>query len=61
LGEVPLTMSVRETSDDGKPILVSQPDSEVSSAYRDIAAMAWAEIQRTSSAAKQAPKIVVES
>lgn len=27
LGEVPLHLSIRETSDTGKPIVVSQPDS----------------------------------
>lgn len=27
LGEVPLHLSIRETSDNGKPIVVSQPDS----------------------------------
>lgn len=27
LGEVPLHLSIRETSDAGKPIIVSQPDS----------------------------------
>ena len=28
LGEIPLAISIRETSDDGKPIVVSQPESE---------------------------------
>ena len=61
LGEVPLTMAVRETSDSGEPVVVSDPDSDVSKAYRDIARAAWAEIERASSDARPAPKIVMES
>ena len=61
LGEVPLTMAVRETSDDGKPIVVSDPDSEVSKAYRGIADTAWAEIENAPDGARAAPKIVMES
>ena len=61
LGEVPLTMAVRETSDSGEPVVVSDPDSEESKAYRDIAQAAWAEIERASSDARPAPKIVMES
>ncbi|BAQ16283.1 iron-sulfur cluster carrier protein ApbC [Methyloceanibacter caenitepidi] len=61
LGEVPLTMAVRETSDSGEPVVASDPDSEVSKAYRDIARTAWAEIERASSDARPAPKIVMEN
>ncbi len=38
LGEVPLDMAIRETSDDGRPITVSQPDSPYAQTFRDIAA-----------------------
>lgn len=61
LGEVPLTMAVRETSDEGRPVVASAPDSEVAEAYRAIAASAWGELQRVSKDARQAPKIVIES
>ncbi|MGA9540286.1 MAG: iron-sulfur cluster carrier protein ApbC [Methyloceanibacter sp.] len=61
LGEVPLTMAVRETSDDGKPIVVSDPDSEVAKAYRGIADTAWAEIESAPGGARPAPKIVMDS
>jgi ATP-binding protein involved in chromosome partitioning len=54
-------MAVRETSDSGEPVVVSDPDSDVSKAYRDIARAAWAEIERASSDARPAPKIVMES
>ena len=37
LGEVPLNTSIRETSDSGKPIVASNPDSQMSQVYHDIA------------------------
>ncbi len=61
LGEVPLTMAVRETSDAGEPIVASDPDSAVATAYRDIAALAWAELQSASGSTQSAPKIVMET
>ena len=36
LGEVPLHLSIRETSDSGQPIVVSQPDSPQVSHYCNI-------------------------
>lgn len=35
--QIPLTTSVRETSDAGAPIVVSQPGSPVAAAYIDLA------------------------
>jgi ATP-binding protein involved in chromosome partitioning len=60
LGEVPLTLAVRETSDAGKPVVVSAPESDVAETYRAIAAKVWAELERHKSAARAAPRIVVE-
>jgi ATP-binding protein involved in chromosome partitioning len=37
LGELPLDIAIRETSDSGRPIVVSQPDSPHARAYRAIA------------------------
>ncbi|XP_064616455.1 iron-sulfur cluster transfer protein NUBPL-like [Liolophura sinensis] len=37
LGDVPLHLSIRQTSDSGKPIVVSDPDSPQAMAYRSIA------------------------
>ena len=37
LGEVPLHLSIRETSDQGTPIVVSQPDSPQAGAFKAIA------------------------
>ena len=59
LGEVPLDMVIRETSDGGHPVVVSHPDSPHSQVYRDIASRVWSAI----SDAKQqrtAPRIVIE-
>ncbi|WP_187968026.1 Mrp/NBP35 family ATP-binding protein [Aquibium microcysteis] len=38
LGEVPLEMAIRESSDAGAPVVVSQPDGPHARVYRDIAA-----------------------
>jgi ATP-binding protein involved in chromosome partitioning len=61
LGEVPLIMAIRETSDAGKPVVVSEPASPAAEAYRDIAGKAWAELERHKGEARQAPRIVMES
>jgi ATP-binding protein involved in chromosome partitioning len=60
LGEVPLDMSIRETSDAGTPIVVTQPGSPHAKIYQAIAEnirVALAE----SGAARAAPKIVIEA
>ena len=41
LGGVPLHMEIRETSDSGQPVVVSDPDSTHARIYRDIADKAW--------------------
>ena len=62
LGEVPLNMTIRETSDSGRPVVVSDPKSAHAMIYRDIAAKVWAEIERLRDAeAASAPRIVIES
>jgi ATP-binding protein involved in chromosome partitioning len=61
LGEVPLTLAIRETSDAGKPVVVSEPSSSAAEAYRDIAARAWAELERDKKSARAAPRIVMET
>jgi ATP-binding protein involved in chromosome partitioning len=60
LGEVPLEMKIRETSDAGSPIVASQPDSPHAAAYRNIAANVREQLG-SGAAAKLAPKIVIES
>ncbi len=61
LGEVPLTIAIRETSDDGRPVVATDPTSPVAEAYREIAARAWAELERLKGAARPAPQIVMET
>ena len=61
LGEVPLELAIRETSDAGKPVVVSAPSSPAAAAYRAIAAKAWAELERDKKSARAAPRIVMES
>jgi ATP-binding protein involved in chromosome partitioning len=62
LGEVPLDMAIRETSDDGRPITVSQPDSPYAQTFRAIAARIWEKVsgETESPARRAAPRIVVE-
>jgi len=58
LGAVPLTMSIRETSDAGTPIVVSEPDGPQAQSYREIAQKVWTEIGKGT--ARTAPKIIFE-
>lgn len=61
LGEVPLTMGIRETSDAGTPLVASEPDGEVARVYRDIAARVWGEITAARQDKSRAmPSIVFE-
>jgi ATP-binding protein involved in chromosome partitioning len=57
LGEIPLTMSIREQADSGKPIVVSDPDSAYAAAYRAIAEQVKASLEK--GRARAAPKIVI--
>jgi len=58
LGEIPLDIAIRETSDSGHPIVVSAPDSPHAEAYRGIAARVWAKLR--AGAGPAAPRIVIE-
>ncbi|WP_179221836.1 iron-sulfur cluster carrier protein ApbC [Inquilinus limosus] len=58
LGEIPLDIAIRETSDSGQPIVVSAPDSAHAEAYRGIAARVWDKLR--SGAGPAAPRIVIE-
>ena len=61
LGEIPLDIDIRVTSDGGDPIVASQPDSEHAKAYRAIAETVW---EKTTKALEkgeaEAPRIVVQ-
>ena len=58
LGEVPLEMAIRATSDDGTPIVASQPESPHAAHYQKIAAGLLAQLDNAQP--KVAPKIVME-
>jgi len=60
LGEVPLDLSIRETSDDGRPITVSQPDSPYALLFRQIAARLWDKLSGAETPVRTPPRIVVE-
>ncbi|MGR7994819.1 Mrp/NBP35 family ATP-binding protein [Xanthobacter sp. ZOL 2024] len=60
LGEIPLHMRIREMSDAGTPVLVSDPEGEQAAAYRHVAAGVKAALERLETAAKPAPRIVME-
>jgi len=61
LGEVPLTMDIRETSDAGTPVVVSNPDGAAAKVYREIATRVWQELQALEGkGAREAPAIVFE-
>jgi ATP-binding protein involved in chromosome partitioning len=60
LGEVPLDLAIRETSDEGRPITVSQPDSPYAQTFRDIAARVWQKVSGETEARRAPPRIVVE-
>ncbi|MGB3390363.1 MAG: Mrp/NBP35 family ATP-binding protein [Pseudaminobacter sp.] len=61
LGEVPLQIEIRETSDEGMPVVVSKPDGPEARIYRDIAAKVWERVQQERGVSAAAtPKIVFE-
>ena len=60
LGEIPLHLDIRETSDGGRPIVVSDPDSDHAKAYRAIAAQVWQQLNASGQDARQMPRIVIQ-
>ncbi len=58
LGELPLDMTIRETSDGGRPIVVSDPQSAPAQTYRAIAEQVWRKL--SGAPARQAPRIVIQ-
>ena len=58
LGEVPLTMGIRETSDAGTPLVAAEPNGVVANIYREIAANVWKQV--AGAPQRAAPSIVFE-
>jgi len=59
LGEIPLDIKIRETSDGGHPIVTSEPDSEHATAYKAIADKVWFKVMEQMNGNK-GPKIVFD-
>ena len=60
LGEVPLHMAIRETSDAGRPVVATEPDGPHAKTYREIAARVRDKLG-AKGGARAAPKIVIEA
>jgi len=60
LGEVPLHMDIRETSDAGRPVVASTPDGPHAAAYRAIAGGVRAALEGGQGLSRPAPRIVIE-
>jgi ATP-binding protein involved in chromosome partitioning len=57
LGEIPLVPAIRETSDNGTPIVARDPDSKEAAAFITVAKRV---AEKLSASARPAPRIVVE-
>ena len=60
LGEVPLDMALRENSDNGTPLVATQPNGPHAKIYRDIATKVWAGVLAGKADGKAMPSIVFE-
>jgi ATP-binding protein involved in chromosome partitioning len=56
LGEIPLDIRIRETSDSGHPIVVTDPEGAHAAVYRSIADSLW---QKLAGESRTAPRIVM--
>ncbi|MDP6604301.1 MAG: Mrp/NBP35 family ATP-binding protein, partial [Rhodospirillales bacterium] len=60
LGEVPLDIEIRETSDGGRPIVVSDPENEHAKTFRAIADRIWDKVNDEGAAlGRKMPEIIV--
>ncbi len=59
LGEIPLDMQICETSDDGRPIVATEPDGVHARHYTDIARDVWTAVA-SGTASRPAPRVIIE-
>jgi ATP-binding protein involved in chromosome partitioning len=59
LGEVPLDLKIRETSDGGTPITVADPDNPYALVFRQMAARIWEKVSGED-ARRPPPRIIIE-
>ncbi len=60
LGEVPLDLGIRLTSDAGTPIVVADPHGAHAAIYREIATRMWSEVEANRTGGRPPPRIVIE-
>ncbi|MBV8888536.1 MAG: iron-sulfur cluster carrier protein ApbC [Alphaproteobacteria bacterium] len=60
LGEVPLDLAIRETSDEGRPIVVAAPDSAHARLFREMAARLWQKVCGEDTVRRAPPRIIIE-
>jgi ATP-binding protein involved in chromosome partitioning len=60
LGEVPLDLEIRETSDGGRPITISDPQNPHAVVFRQMAARIWEKVSREGAGRRPPPRIVIE-
>lgn len=60
LAEIPLDLEIRQTTDIGKPMVISNPESPQSKVYHTLANNVWAAIEKQDEMSKQPLKIVIE-
>ena len=61
LGELPLHMDIRTTSDAGTPIVLKTPDGEHASIYKEIAGSIWSKLNEATEAGQKTPPRIVIS
>jgi len=59
LGEIPLDLQIRQSSDEGRPIVATEPDNVHARRFIDIARVVWATVT-SGAATKPAPRIIIE-
>ena len=59
LGEIPLDIELRRTSDEGRPVVATNPDGIHARHYVDIAREVWATIS-SGAASRPPPRIIIE-
>jgi ATP-binding protein involved in chromosome partitioning len=60
LGEVPLDLKIRETSDAGTPITIADPDNPHALVFRQMAARIWEKVAGDGAERRPPPRIVIE-
>ncbi|MBF0095101.1 MAG: Mrp/NBP35 family ATP-binding protein [Alphaproteobacteria bacterium] len=59
LGEIPLDIRIRETSDNGTPIVAFDPNGPHAKAYMEIAGAVWDKVTAILAGGRKAPRLVV--